>query len=223
MTESRRVCLSLIGMFSMLAGCQSAGPGGKLLRERDDLADLRAYLCGSFSTAEQAAADPNNFHDIRLCAVPIWVGRSDGPWLYIEQAAAESLGRPYRQRVYQLAKRDDGRFESRVFELPGTPLQFAGGCAHPEKLDAISPDELTPRGGCTVVLSRKSDGCFVGGTEGKGCASSLRGAKYASSVVTLTEAEVRSWDRGYNASDEQVWGATAGGYVFKRTDAKPSK
>jgi hypothetical protein len=57
-----------------------------------------AWMTGSFSSAEQAAADTNYF-DIRLEIVPIWTTRADGHWLYVEQAAAGYLERPYRQRV----------------------------------------------------------------------------------------------------------------------------
>jgi CpeT protein len=60
---------------------------------------------------------------------------------------------------------------------------------------------------CTIFL--KKDGSLSGSTQGLGCESTLRGAKYASSKATKTE--LRSWDQGFNEKGEQVWGATKGG------------
>ena len=44
----------------------------------------------------------------------------------------------------------------------------------------------------------------------------MRGASYASSIVTLTPKYLLSWDRGYNKEGEQVWGAEKGGYMFRK-------
>jgi hypothetical protein len=30
-----------------------------------------------------------------------------------------------------------------------------------------------------------------------------------------------TWDRGFDAEGKQVWGATAGGYIFRRVDEVP--
>ena len=57
---------------------------------------------------------------------------------------------------------------------------------------------------------------FEGGTDGQGCESTLMGAAYATSVVVLRANGFSSWDRGFNAVDMQVWGATAGPYLFAR-------
>jgi hypothetical protein len=38
----------------------------------------------------------------------------------------------------------------------------------------------------------------------------------ATSVVVLRANGFSSWDRGFNAVDMQVWGATAGPYLFAR-------
>ena len=54
--------------------------------------------------------------------------------------------------------------------------------------------------------------------QARACASSLNGANYATSVVTLGESTPVSWGRGYDAGGSQVRGATKGGYVFDRLD-----
>lgn len=175
---------------------------------------LREVMAGTYSSAAQAASDPE-FKVIELHMTPIWSARSDGAWLYVEQAAAEARDAPYRQRVYQLAEASTpGRVESRVFELPGDPLSFAGAWRDPSRLDVLTPASLVPRQGCTVVVARLPDGTWSGSTLGDRCRSTLRGASYATSEVTISAHELRSWDRGFDAEGKQVWGAVKGPYRF---------
>ncbi len=190
-------------------------------RKTDDVAardyeTLSQWLTGSFSSQEQAQAEPDDFLDIRLEMARIWKQRRDGYWIYVEQAAARSLDRPYRQRVYRLTRLSDGRFESMVFELPDDPLKFAGAFREPEPLKYFNPQRLIPRAGCSMFIRRVSDDAFEGSTEGKGCASTLRGASYATSRAKISAQALETWDQGFDDSDRQVWGATKGPYVFRR-------
>lgn len=204
---SKPLCALLLLLAIPAAAAVAAGP--------DDLLErLASLLAGSISSAEQAAADKNH-RNVVLHAVRIWPDRTDGPWLYAQQAPADAVDQPYRQRVHQLARRPDGSFESRVFTL-ADPVAATGPWRKPAPLADLTLAALTSRDGCTVFLHPKPDGSFVGRTEGKGCASELRGAAYATSEITLTPAEIVSWDRGFNSSDKQVWGAPIGGYRFKR-------
>jgi hypothetical protein len=232
--------VSLLAAFATLGGCASGGATGAGESPTQTLATL---LTGSYSSAEQAREDPE-FREIVLHMTPIWSDRADGPWLYVEQAAAGSLDKPYRQRVYQLAlsERPDlapGTVESRVFELPGDPLAFAGAWQDPSRFDDLDPATLVARDGCTVFLRplpteaqpdpASEDGTgatssdvpgvatrWAGSTEGNGCSSSLRGARYATSEVIVTPEELRSWDRGFDAEGKQVWGAVKGAYRFRK-------
>ncbi|MCU0253362.1 MAG: chromophore lyase CpcT/CpeT [Acidobacteria bacterium] len=179
------------------------------------LAELAATMAGSYSSSAQAAAQPEAYRDIHLTMVAIWPDRADGPWLYVEQAAASSLERPYRQRVYQLVRTGQETIESRVYALPEPPLQYAGAAVDPAKLSGLTPDALTLRAGCAVVL-KKSGPDWTGSTVGKQCGSDLRGASYATSEVRISASGMESWDRGYDADDKQVWGAEQGPYIFVR-------
>lgn len=178
---------------------------------------LTPVLVGSFSSAAQAAADPEHYFDIRLHAVEIWQARGDGPWLYVEQAAATALDKPYRQRIYRLSRTDSEGWRSDVFTL-ADPLRFAGWWRTPERFDrALSPSKLEPRDGCSIELRYDwNTDAFVGGTSGTGCASDLRGAAYATSEVELFPDRLLTWDRGFDAAGHQVWGATLGPYRFDR-------
>lgn len=182
----------------------------------DPLARLERLMVGSFSSASQAVDDAA-YLDIRLHVVRIWPAHADGPWLYVEQARADALDAPYRQRVYRLSRRavPEDEFVSAVYELPGDPRRFAAAWKEPARLDALKPQDLVARTGCEVVLRPTQDG-FEGSTVGRACASSLRGAAWAASEVVLTDAGMRSWDRGFDAEGKQVWGATGGPYVFRR-------
>ena len=191
--------------------CWGAAPAGEF---HPDLVRLANYLEGSFSSAAQAAED-EDFFDIRLEVIRIWPDRKDAIWLYVEQAAASNLERPYRQRVYQLLRHEDGKLESRIYAIQ-EPLRFAGARGNPQRLAALTEKAITERKGCAVFLKSMGDGSFAGETGKKSCHSELRGASYATSEVVLKQDHMVSWDQGWDAQGKQVWGATKGGYVFRR-------
>ena len=192
-----------------LGACASNPP------EKPDLEVVRDWLCGSFSSQAQAQLAPADYFDIRLHIVPIWTKRADGTWLYVEQAAAQKLDKPYRQRVYRLRREGDA-VVSEVYSFAADPLRWAGQWKDPWSFDAIAPQDLVERSGCAVVLRRVDDEAFLGSTIGQGCPSELAGASWATSEVRLTAGELCSWDRGYDAAGKQVWGAKQGPYVFVR-------
>lgn len=205
--------LALASITAALAACAST-PSARHAApaNADRVADL---LTGSFSSQKQAEIDPD-YRDIRLHAARIWADRTDGPWLYVEQAAATALEKPYRQRVYHLVNVDGGSVRSDVFLLPGDPLRFAGACAEPARLNELTPKDLIPRDGCSIRLTPSATDSFAGGTEGASCASELAGAAYATSTAVLTPECLFTWDRGFDSSGTQVWGATKGPYRFVR-------
>ena len=122
------------------------------------------------------------------------------------------LDKPYRQRVYRLTEISKDSFESAVYTLDN-PLRFV---KHVELFQDLNPDSLSLKDGCSVFLNKVGKKRYEGGTGIKTCASDMRGASYASSIVTLTPKYLLSWDRGYNKEGEQVWGAEKGGYMFRK-------
>jgi CpeT protein len=179
-----------------------------------DLSLLRDWLTGSFSSAAQATADSAYF-DIRLHVVPIWRQRNDAHWLYVEQAAAARLDKPYRMRVYKLVQLSPDLFESQVYKLPND-ARFAGAWNKENPLGSVTPDSLLARAGCSIVLRKTRDGAFMGSTLGHDCESDLRGAAYAVSEVRIEAGRLLSWDRGFNTIGKQAWGAEKGPYEFLR-------
>lgn len=214
-----RTLLTAIVCLVPLAGCRGPQPVAQAPEVKLSPVPM---LVGSFSSAAQAKADPQNFLDIRLEMVEIWPERTDGAWLYVEQAAATALARPYRQRIYRVREIGPGVWESAVFSLPGNALSWAGLWRTPEAFDALTPSDLIERAGCAITLRLDPDGSrFEGSTTGTGCASSIAGASYATSEVVLEAGRLTTWDRGYASEGEQVWGSEAGPYVFDRLRSDP--
>lgn len=211
-----RPALALAAVLAVLplTGCATAAGG-------DDLDTLATWMTGTFSSAAQAAGDPEAYRPVRLVMLPIWQERSDGPWLYVEQAVVGAEERPYRQRVYHLSVPVDGfGLRSDVYELPA-PERFVAAWDRPGAFEGVEPDDLELRDGCAIRLRRRADGAFAGETEGTGCRSRLGGAAYATSEVVVTADRLASWDRGFDAAHQQVWGAEKGPYVFDRLGSGP--
>lgn len=180
--------------------------------KQKDVKKLAGLMAGEFSSEAQSKTDAAFFH-IKLRMKPIWTDKRDGFWFYVEQAAAESEDKPYRQRVYHLYRQDERTIVSKVYEMQ-TPENYVGGWRDPAKLKGLTAESLIDRQGCAIFLGKNADGTFSGSTPGKECLSSLRGAAYATSEVTIDKDKLISWDRGWNKEDKQVWGAVKGGYIF---------
>lgn len=202
----------LLGLY--LSACAAPQRGQPSASPLPPLAELSAWMSGSFSSAAQHQQDPQSYHEIVLHMQPIWTARSDGPWLYVEQALATKQERPYRQRVYRLRLGAAGEVWSDVYTLPQDPLRFAGAWQEPKRLDELDPAQLVFREGCSLRLSRGADGAWSGATQGKQCPSELSGARYATSEARVEAQLLTSWDRGYDERDQQVWGAVHGPYRF---------
>lgn len=180
----------------------------------EELQTLARWMTGSFSSQAQAASDSTYF-DIRLEMWPIWPQREDGVWLYVEQAVAGHEQEPYRQRVYHVERMDEEHLRSVVYTLPD-PQAAVGAWKRDRPLAHLGPKDLTRREGCAIVLQRADALAFAGSTQGRACASDLRGAAYATSEVTVRPDRLVSWDRGFDETGQQVWGAVDSGYVFDK-------
>jgi hypothetical protein len=204
---------SLLALLCVAVLAPTPGPAtAQSADSQADCATLVEWMSGSFSSAEQAAAD-SAYYDIRLEMVRVWPERSDAHWMYIEQAVAGNTDAPYRQRVYRVTQIEEDLFKSEVFTLPD-PEEHVGAWASDDPLHELTPDDLELRGGCAVFLRQDALGEFSGGTVGRGCGSELRGAAYATSEVVVGPGRIESWDRGFDSEGNQVWGAEKGPYVF---------
>lgn len=201
-------------LFAFFVSCKSSKKvvvkDGALL----ELEVVQDMMAGTFSSEAQSIQDTTYFN-INLVMHPIWSDEQDSRWLYVEQAVSSNLKTPYRQRVYQLSLLENGVIASKVYELP-EPNRFVHAWENEKIFDEISPSSLIVRQGCAVYLSQDGNGCYTGQTKDQECLSSLRGATYATSIVSVCADRIDSWDQGWNAEGEQVWGAMKAGYIFNR-------
>lgn len=209
----------LMVVLGSLAACNRKSASADTPHE-SDIDQLVSWMEGSYNSYQQSVADTNYFN-INLEMHRIWRQRTDGYWLYVEQAMAANLYKPYRQRIYHVITQKD-RYVSEVYELK-QPERWVRKYKTPDAFAAITPDSLLLRQGCAVNL--RFDGkAYTGGTDVGTCESNLRGAKYATSKVNIFNDRLESWDQGFDANNRQVWGATAGAYIFnKQTPPKPMR
>lgn len=204
---TRRSCF-LLAALTLASACRTTTEP----REHADLDRLVGFMIGSFDSSAQAAIDPD-YRDIHLHMARVFQERTDGCWLYVEQAVATAPEKPYRQRVYRVHE-EAGGFVSDVYTLPGDPLRFTGTWRDPSLFQGVTVESLSLKDGCSIHLHVRPDGSFAGSTDGSMCPSELRGAKFATSKVEITQALLSSWDQGFDASGKQVWGAEKGPYQF---------
>lgn len=199
--------LTGLAFLTCIAACGGTQPAGAV----DRAAEVAAMLQGRYDNVDQPNTDASH-STVLVTVVPVLDGRSDGHWLYVEQAMSLKPDRPYAQRVYHLRGGEEGEVLAEVFTIdkPGRFVQGWEG----DKLAALDHAALRPLAGCTLYLRPEGDG-WTGSTRGKACESKRGGASYTTAEVTVDADGMRTWDRGYTADDKEVWGAKAP-YEFTR-------
>lgn len=200
----------LVFILSLILACKAK----QVKQPVDNFELLKMMMTGSFDSSLQAEQD-SAYYDITLHMYQIWT-YSEGTWIYVEQSVSQNQSKPYRQRIYELDQLDENNFVSRVYTLE-EPQRFISKWQNPEFFNQFDTSLLKEREGCEVYLKRVENG-FAGSTYQNNCSSSLRGASYATSHVTIAPNLIASWDQGFNDNDEQVWGATKGAYNFLRIE-----
>jgi len=174
---------------------------------------IASYLEGIMDTTIQANNN-SNFVGVQMttCRLTVEQGRTDSVYLYQEQALSENTTEPYRQRFLQITPGEGDRTDS-ISYRPETSQDWIGLCSQPSPSVDITEFEDPV---CTVSLREASVGGFVGSTPAQGCAASVRGAVSITNVVVLHSQGMDTWDRGFNAEGEQVWGAEEIPYRYRR-------
>ena len=171
-----------------------------------------AWLIGRFDSRDQALQNASYF-SIQLISCEVNAPEIGEKVLYIEQASMDSPNQPYRQRLYHVTEAENGEIISTIYSL-NNPGAAVGLCDR-ENQETFTPGEVALRDGCAVYLNWNGE-YFDGSTRGEACSSTLGGASYATSEVILKADLLESWDRGFDATGRQVWGATEGAYIFVR-------
>lgn len=178
---------------------------------------LEAFLVGHFDSSAQAQVE-EGYHHISLKMCRVEAPELGAHVLYVEQAVATRLEAPYRQRLYRLSAAGGDVVESAIYTL-ADEASLLGACDRAE-LKVLQPGSYARKDGCEVMMRREGDR-FVGSTQEGKCPSALRGASYATARVTVHAEGVDSWDQGFDAAGQQVWGAEAGPYRFRKVQASP--
>jgi CpeT protein len=208
-----------------LFSCKTPHTNGMLHTEKTESSELsqapfdllKSYMAGQFSSQVQSQQD-SDFFDIRLRMEPVhrWNNSGNEFYLYVEQAMAATLQKPYRQRMYKVVADDETHFTSQIYLLPNAS-RFIGKSGNDSLFTILTADSLELKAGCEVHLTYDSSKrIFAGSTRNRTCPSERSGASWTSSEVTISKDGMVSWDRGWNTTGEQVWGAKKGGYDFKK-------
>jgi hypothetical protein len=178
-------------------------------------------LLGSFDSSAQAI-DDSDYLDVtvRHCSVTVTdlpSSMSSGRFLALRQSVSTSAT-PYRVRILRIfaGESPDVVRVSSFATVRG--LNVADLCFKPEAQRTISYKILDEEK-CTTQ-ARLQDGQFTGGTTGDGCPSSRSGAVRMTSELSLNAQGMTTWDRGWNATGELVWGPEAGPYRFERVTSQ---
>jgi hypothetical protein len=178
------------------------------------LEDYASTVTGHFSSAAQHRAD-RRYDEVEARIVRIWPERTDGLWLYQEQAIVnvpgkmreEALAAPYFQFVSRIVPLGDGVFRRDNHRVKNA-IRYVGA-----QVAALSPADLHEPS-CHNRIERVSAGWYTARTES--CANRYKGAVSMRSLSVSTRQSYINWDRGFDADGRRVWGPEAGGYVFDR-------
>ena len=198
----------------VLFGCKTDQQKTEAETKPDHLPELFALMQGSFNSEIQSQVD-STYMNIALHMYPIW--KDKGNYLYVEQALNTKQDQPYRQRIYEVTQLNDSMFSSAIYTIANDSL-WIGKWKTPQAFDTLSMDSVTKKEGCEVILKRIQPNYYKGETGEKTCESSLYGASYATSEVEILEDKIISWDRGFDAKGNHIWGAEKGGYIFNILD-----
>lgn len=199
----------LIAAFSLSISHANPPEGRKA---NNHLKSLYRMMQGRYNSEAQSKAD-TDFFNISLRMLPIWTER--GYYLYVEQALADRQDKPYRVRVYKLVQRGFNEIVSEIYTLKDEKA-WVGQWQNVNSFDQFTTDDLELKEGCEVVLTRMTPNRYEGRTTGTNCPSELRGAKYATTAVTITPKRMSSWDQGFDVYGKQVWGPVKGPYHFDK-------
>lgn len=207
--------VSILGVAVILGGCVTQpdpmqGHAQKVV----------SYLTGVMETSAQAKAIPDapsvrmTTCEVQLSSTGGSVQRSEGVFLYQEQALTRDLSKPYRQRILEIKPSvDRNSIESVSFKLIN-PKNWIGLCQEPLSERVISSQEIQ-NANCRVFLQPVGTQ-YIGETQPGGCATNFKGAVKITNTIKLDQQGMETQDRGFDAKGKQVWGAENRSYQYKK-------
>lgn len=210
-----RSTLFPLALAAALVGCPTSETPDDPEPTFDAVGTLEQNLVGVFDSEQQSIDDPQ-YYAIQLITCPVEAPELGDHVVYVEQAVMENADQPYRQRLYVLGGDDTSETATTTVYALVDPTAAIGLCDD-DALTTFAEADVTLRNGCGVVMEWDADEeAFIGGTADDSCESTMNGASYATAEVWIGADRITSWDRGFDADGEQVWGAVAGPYEFLR-------
>lgn len=186
-----------------------------------DVRQLGQFMTGSFDTFAQVDRDEETdakYRHIRalLHVTPFEIPElKNGLSFYVENAAAESRLKPYRQRVYFLT-RENERITLKIYKI-NQPEDLINVCKKPSVLKNLTFERLTLEGGCNLIYEKVGENLYKGSNgDGKQCKSNLRGATYTHSESEISPNNWTNLDQGFDDAGVHKWGPPPGtiGHIF---------
>ncbi|MGP1381942.1 MAG: chromophore lyase CpcT/CpeT [Thainema sp.] len=182
--------------------------------------EIVSYLVGQMDTSAQAAASEETAAvQMTTCVIQVEASETgsrdgQGTYLYQEQALMAQLEQPYRQRFLQIVPHELSQSVRSHSYKPSHPAAWIGLCDRPEANRMVPAADLG-ESVCDVFLRPVPSG-YLGKTPIGGCPADFRGAVRITNQVLLHAQGMNTWDRGFDADGNQVWGAEDTAYQFRR-------
>ena len=183
--------------------------------ELDHVRAVVNHLEGKMDTSARTAAGGRVGVRMTTCKVRLR-DRPERVYLYQEQSLKKSLDSPYRQRFLQI---EAGEEKDTVISQSYKPInsqKWIGLCDRPERQRVVNSQEMS-QPVCSVLLKPKVS-IYVGTTPPEGCPTKVRGAVKITNMIILHDRGMDTWDRGFDAEGNQVWGAKNESYQFRWLD-----
>lgn len=178
------------------------------------VAEMAGLMTGSFTTLPQAERD-ERYGVVESEIVRIWPQRTDGIWLYQEnawlgdtpeEADRSAKDRPYFQRIVHIATAGPAMVRRTSYDL-SERAPYAGFWRTPEAMPAEALGAQT----CTGLAHRVAEQYWFAELD---CPNAYRGAVRVVSQSINRPGEYANWDRGFGAEGQHIWGPETGGYLF---------
>ncbi|ELR97952.1 chromophore lyase CpcT/CpeT [Gloeocapsa sp. PCC 73106] len=177
------------------------------------------YLVGTMDATTQPNPESEPVQ-VRMttCIVQLEPSVRGSVLLYQEQALNNELLKPYRQRFLEITASEDKEIIESKSYRPNQPDSWSGFCSLHETERVITTDDLG-ESVCSVFL-RPLATIYLGKTPPEGCPANVRGAVKITNTIILHSQGMETWDRGFDAQNNQVWGAKDQSYQFRKVKAR---
>jgi CpeT protein len=181
-------------------------------------------LLGTFDSSTQAIED-STYLDVTVLHCDVQVtdlpaNLDHGEFLALRQSVSTSAT-PYRVRVLRVFAGADQNTVRVSSYAPRAGVDLSELCSRPAEERKVSFSDLSEER-CTTSATKTGD-LFLGGTTGDGCQSTRAGAVRMTSVLTLSSRTMTTWDRGWSADGQLVWGPENGPYQFEKTESQDTR